>query len=286
MSETSGPRYVPEDSLKTPRFTGIRTFARLPSRSDAGGRRRRDHRVPFDTGVSYRAGGRLRPERHPGGRPLMLRPYNPAQEVNPFEVLSCVDYGDVPIVPGLHRAQLRGDRAGAHARGRGGGHPAAHRRGPLVHAAAPARHPVEGSGGGHHVRLAHRRVGLVTSARSTPTAPGCAGRSRRGWSTPPTRSRSGCAARLRPADWTVLNDELGLDYVPTVDLLRRDRRDIARIREPRRRPPGLHQLRHRRRGSGVRPGHRHAEAGGLVGPGAGVVRACAASTSSASTSSR
>ena len=30
----------------------------------------------------------------------LLRPYNPNLDVKPFEVLSCVDYGDVAIVPG------------------------------------------------------------------------------------------------------------------------------------------------------------------------------------------
>jgi agmatinase len=30
----------------------------------------------------------------------MLRPYNPNLDVSPFEILSCVDYGDVAIVPG------------------------------------------------------------------------------------------------------------------------------------------------------------------------------------------
>lgn len=30
----------------------------------------------------------------------MLRPYNPNLNVRPFDVLSCVDYGDIPIVPG------------------------------------------------------------------------------------------------------------------------------------------------------------------------------------------
>ena len=31
----------------------------------------------------------------------MIRQYNPNLDVKPFEVLSCVDFGDVPIVPGF-----------------------------------------------------------------------------------------------------------------------------------------------------------------------------------------
>jgi agmatinase len=30
----------------------------------------------------------------------MLRPYNTNLDVKPFDILSCVDYGDVAIVPG------------------------------------------------------------------------------------------------------------------------------------------------------------------------------------------
>ena len=30
----------------------------------------------------------------------LIRPYNPAQDVQVFGALSCVDYGDAPTVPG------------------------------------------------------------------------------------------------------------------------------------------------------------------------------------------
>jgi agmatinase len=55
--------------------------------------------VPFDTGVTYRVGGRFGPNAVRAAS-VMLRPYNPNLDVKPFEVLSCVDYGDVAIVPG------------------------------------------------------------------------------------------------------------------------------------------------------------------------------------------
>jgi agmatinase len=55
--------------------------------------------VPFDTGVTYRVGGRFGPNAVRAAS-VMLRPYNANLEVQPFEVLSCVDYGDVAIVPG------------------------------------------------------------------------------------------------------------------------------------------------------------------------------------------
>jgi agmatinase len=55
--------------------------------------------VPFDTGVTYRVGGRFGPNAVRAAS-VMLRPYNANLEIKPFDVLSCVDYGDVAIVPG------------------------------------------------------------------------------------------------------------------------------------------------------------------------------------------
>jgi len=93
------PRYGPADSLKSPRFTGPSTFARLPHVQDLAGVDVAITGVPFDTGVSYRVGGRFGPAAVRDAS-MMLRPYNPNLEVAPFEVLSCVDHGDVTIVPG------------------------------------------------------------------------------------------------------------------------------------------------------------------------------------------
>jgi agmatinase len=93
------PRYTPEDSLTSPRFTGPSTFARLPWVRTLEDVDVAVVGVPFDTGVTYRVGGRFGPN---GVRAasVMLRPYNPNLDVNPFDVLSCVDYGDISIVPG------------------------------------------------------------------------------------------------------------------------------------------------------------------------------------------
>ncbi|HEV3097587.1 MAG TPA: hypothetical protein VG104_10605, partial [Candidatus Dormibacteraeota bacterium] len=55
------PRYVPEDSLKSPRFIGIPTFARLPNLRVTEDVDLAVVGVPFDTGVSFRAGGRFGP---------------------------------------------------------------------------------------------------------------------------------------------------------------------------------------------------------------------------------
>ena len=93
------PRYVPEDSLQSPRFTGPSTFARLPYVRTLDEVDVAVVGVPFDTGVTYRVGGRFGPNAVRAAS-VMLRPYNPNLDVKPFDILSCVDYGDVAIVPG------------------------------------------------------------------------------------------------------------------------------------------------------------------------------------------
>ncbi len=93
------PRYVPADSLKSPRFTGPSTFARLPHIRTLEEVDVAIVGVPFDTGVTYRVGGRFGPNAVRDAS-VMLRAYNANLDVKPFEVLSCVDYGDVAIVPG------------------------------------------------------------------------------------------------------------------------------------------------------------------------------------------
>src|SRR3954452_20831217 len=93
------PRYVPEDSMQSPRFTGPSTFARLPQVRTVEDVDLAVVGVPFDTGVTYRVGGRFGPNAVRAAS-VMLRPYNANLEIAPFEVLSCVDFGAVAIVPG------------------------------------------------------------------------------------------------------------------------------------------------------------------------------------------
>ena len=93
------PRYTPADSLQSPRFTGPVTFARLPHVRTLEDVDVAMLGVPFDTGVTYRVGGRFGPGAVREAS-VMLRPYNPNLEIAPFEHLSCIDYGDVAIVPG------------------------------------------------------------------------------------------------------------------------------------------------------------------------------------------
>lgn len=92
-------RYAPASGLVSPRFSGIRTFARLPHVRDLDEVDVAVIGVPFDTGVTYRIGARFGPA---AVREMsaMLRAYNPALGVNVYDVLSVVDYGDLPVVPG------------------------------------------------------------------------------------------------------------------------------------------------------------------------------------------
>jgi agmatinase len=93
-------RYEPANSFETPRFSGVRTFMRLPNVQDLRSSDVAIVGAPFDTGASFRAGARFGPE---GIRSVshLLRPYNPSQDVSVFEHLSVIDYGDVPVVPGF-----------------------------------------------------------------------------------------------------------------------------------------------------------------------------------------
>ncbi|MCB0088388.1 MAG: arginase family protein, partial [Caldilineaceae bacterium] len=90
--------YYPADSSKTPRFTGVRTFARLPHMQDLTDVDLAVIGLPFDTGVTYRVGARFGPEAVRSAS-AMLRAYNPELKVKPFDILSCVDYGDATVYP-------------------------------------------------------------------------------------------------------------------------------------------------------------------------------------------
>src|SRR5262249_32742076 len=94
------PRYGPADSWKAPRYTGIRTFARLEHVAPtAEGVEAAVIGVPFDTATSMRPGARFGPA---GIRDaaMLLRPWHPFHRVNVFETLSAVDGGDMYVTPG------------------------------------------------------------------------------------------------------------------------------------------------------------------------------------------
>ncbi|MBV8956158.1 MAG: agmatinase [Solirubrobacterales bacterium] len=93
-------RYAPPDASRSPRFTGPRTFARLPHVAlPSDGVDAAIIGIPFDTATSFRAGARFGPEAIRSASAL-LRPYHPGLDVQVFGALSVVDGGDLVITPG------------------------------------------------------------------------------------------------------------------------------------------------------------------------------------------
>ena len=130
--------YEPVDALSSPRYSGPRTFGRLPHVETTDGVDVALFGMPWDSGTSYRPGPRFGPEAVRSASAL-LRPYNPAQDVMVWGALSCVDYGDAPTVPGYIEDTLARIQAYAESIHRGGAIPL-------------------GIGGDHSVTLAELRA--------------------------------------------------------------------------------------------------------------------------------
>jgi len=92
-------KYKPEDPLKSPRFSGIQTFMRLPHVRTTKDIDFAIIGVPSDAGASFRTGQREGPAAIRKVSAL-LRHHNPILKISPFEHISGVDYGDLPVVPG------------------------------------------------------------------------------------------------------------------------------------------------------------------------------------------
>ncbi|MGH2407969.1 MAG: agmatinase [Candidatus Limnocylindrales bacterium] len=213
------PRYVPEDSLKSPRFTGPSTFARLPLVRTLEDVDLAVVGVPFDTGVTYRAGGRFGPNAVRAAS-VMLRPFNTNLDVNPFEVLSCVDFGDVSIVPGYTEHSYENIEAAV---------------APIVEAGVV---PLL-IGGDHACTLPHLRatrsrgpVAVIDFDSHTDAWDSYFGEKynhgtwmrraiEEGFVDVAHSIEVGLRGSIyRAADWTSLRTELGLDYLTTEDVLR------------------------------------------------------------------
>ena len=93
------PRYAPPDALVTPRYAGVKTFARCPVADDPAGVDVAVVGIPFDTATTNRPGARFGPEAVRAAS-IALRPYNPAQRTQVFGALSVADLGDAPVTPG------------------------------------------------------------------------------------------------------------------------------------------------------------------------------------------
>jgi agmatinase len=98
-SEPHGEPLRQLDALKSPRFSQISTYARLPHTRKLNGVKGFFVGVPFDTGTTYRPGARFGPSSIRQGSRL-LRPYNYFVDAHPFDDLNACDYGDVDAIPG------------------------------------------------------------------------------------------------------------------------------------------------------------------------------------------
>ncbi|MHA1477257.1 MAG: agmatinase [Promethearchaeota archaeon] len=92
-------KYKPVDPIKSPRFSGIKTFMRLPFIKKLEGVDFAIIGVPSDAGASFRTGQREGPAAIRKVSAL-LRHHNPILNISPYDFLSGIDYGDLPVVPG------------------------------------------------------------------------------------------------------------------------------------------------------------------------------------------
>src|SRR5580692_3062663 len=92
------PHPQPTDALEYARFTGIPTFCRLPNITDPNELDIAIVGIPFDGGTTYRPGPRFGP-RHVRAQSVLIRPWNPVLNVNPFAKYRVADYGDLSVNP-------------------------------------------------------------------------------------------------------------------------------------------------------------------------------------------
>ncbi len=90
--------FRPIDAFRSPRFSQVPTFMRLPYHRDPRDLDVALVGIPYDGGTSYRSGARFGP-REIRVQSAMIRPWHPVLQVAPFERLRVADYGDIDISP-------------------------------------------------------------------------------------------------------------------------------------------------------------------------------------------
>lgn len=86
------------DALVHARSGGIATFMRLPHIADPAELEIALLGIPFDGGTTYRPGTRFGP-RHIREQSVLIRPWNPVLNVNPFQKHRVADFGDFSVNP-------------------------------------------------------------------------------------------------------------------------------------------------------------------------------------------
>jgi guanidinopropionase len=92
------PEYQPLSGREFPRFSGIKTFFRLPMASPEQKFDVALFGIPYDGGVSYRPGPRFAPSRVREASSLG-RGFHWSRGINIFQKLKIADIGDCPTVP-------------------------------------------------------------------------------------------------------------------------------------------------------------------------------------------
>jgi len=218
--------YEPWDALEAPRFTGPRTFARLPYIQTLDGVDAAVFGMPWDGGASFRPGARFGPEaiRSASG---MIRTYNPVQRVQVFGALSTIDYGDAPTAPGYIEETLARLEA-------------------FMRPIAQSRVVGIGMGGDHSVTLAelralaavHGPLGLVHLDAHTdlwdtyngmPFAHGTMFRRAiiEGIVDPTRVLQAGMRGPLYGEDDEAIPSELGVETIPWIELVQMSPEDLA-----------------------------------------------------------
>jgi agmatinase len=98
--------YKPVDSQDSPRFSGIKTFMRLPYSKATKNIDFAITGIPFDTAASYRVGTRFGPSAIRDISSL-TKPYNPELDIDIFEYCNGIDFGDVKTIPGYIEDSLQ-----------------------------------------------------------------------------------------------------------------------------------------------------------------------------------
>jgi guanidinopropionase len=93
-----GNLITPADPRDTPRHAQIATLLRAPLRSDASGVGVALVGIPWDAGSPNRSGSRHAPAQM-REMSRLLRPYNFATRISPFEQCGVADLGDAPVNP-------------------------------------------------------------------------------------------------------------------------------------------------------------------------------------------
>jgi agmatinase len=87
------------DATQSPRFTGLRSFMRLPGATGPEPPDVAIVGIPFDTAASFRPGQRFGPSAV-RDISVLMRPSNQFHGINALERIRVVDSGDVPAIPG------------------------------------------------------------------------------------------------------------------------------------------------------------------------------------------